>query len=262
MTGTKQIECHPGYGWHAYQECFAQAIKPYGFISQAGGDFSNERLLATQADILHFHWIERLWDTPSLLGKVKCLIGIHRYLTLAKQLNKKIIWTVHNHYPHENTSFIDHLGVKLFAKFSDLIVTHSEWSKQWVCHHFPNAVTPLVMPHGNFKYVFSEHNGEKAGLSDFNLSSSQFTAGMIGVIRPNRGHELVIEAVKNLPDTQLLIAGRNNDSAYFERLKTMASGYKNIVITELDLSDARYNELVGICDVVLLPYTDITTSGA
>jgi glycosyltransferase involved in cell wall biosynthesis len=262
MTNVRQIECHPGYGWHAYQECFAQAVAPHGFVSKAGGEFSSAMLRESSADILHFHWIERLWDTPSLLGKVKCLVGIYRYLRLAKQLNKKIMWTVHNHYPHENNSFIDRVGLALFAKFSDLIITHSEWSKAWIIKRFSQAVKPIVMPHGNFKYVFSSVAGNKALLTDFGLSPEKFTSGMIGVIRPNRGHELAIEVAKTILDTQLIIVGRNNDKAYFNDLKKLAAGCDNIVIREVDLSNDRYNELVALCDVVLLPYSDITTSGA
>lgn len=262
MAEMKKIECHPGYGWHAYQECFAQAIAPYGYESKAGGEFSSAKLQASDADILHFHWIERLWDTPSTLGKLKCLVGVYRYLKLAKQLNKKIIWTVHNHYPHENASILDRLGLKLFAKFSDLIITHSEWSQTWITKRFPKCKTPVVMPHGNFKYVFSALEGDKTGYSEFSLDSSKFTAGMIGVIRENRGHEVAIEAVKSSPNLQLLIAGRNNDKAYLKRLQELAAGAANIAIVEIDLSDEKYNAFVANCDVILLPYSDITTSGA
>ena len=59
-----------------------------------------------------------------------------------------------------------------------------------------------------------------------------------------------------------MIAGRNNDKAYLEHLKAISSGYNNIVILEADLSNERYNQLVSVCDVVLLPYSNITTSGA
>lgn len=259
----KTISCIPGQGWHAYQDAFYSALSSYGFTVEREMHFSNKALSNNQSQILHFHWIERLWESPTYIKRIKNILGVRQYLKLAKKLKKKIVWTVHNHYPHENGSWLHGFGLRLFAKYSDVIICHSQWSKDWIESHFKVRGSIVVMPHGNFENVFSFRPTDVNTRKQYGLASNKVTLGMVGVIRENRGYEHALSLIKKLGDSfQLLIIGRCTNNVYLQTLKECIAGQLNVSIIVKNLSDAEYNSAVASIDLMLQPYSSITTSGA
>lgn len=264
MTIKAVIGFYPGTAWHAYQKLLANALSKDGYDVVQGDDFNDSALAETAQDILHFHWIERLWDGKSYLGRIKCLIGVWRYLVKAKELNKIIVWTVHNHEPHQAPSILDKIGLRLFCWYADIIACHSHWSKNWIMKASLNSVSPIVVYHGNFKGVFHGVEDNRRLKLEKGLVSDMLCVGMIGEIRPNRGHEMAIRLINQLDDVQLLIAGRIKDKRYLDDLKKMVAQNKkqNVIFQVGNLSDQEYNDYTACSDVCLLPYHNITTSGA
>jgi beta-1,4-mannosyltransferase len=259
-----KIGFYPGTAWHAYQKLLAEALEKGGYEVVQGDDFSDKALCKTDQTILHFHWIERLWDGPSYLGRIKCLIGVWGYLRKAKRLNKTIVWTVHNHEPHQAPSVLDKIGVRMFCWYADVIACHSHWSKNWIMKASVNTVSPIVVYHGNFKGVFHGVEDNRSLKQREGLATNKLCVGMIGEIRPNRGHELAIRLVNQLDDVQLLIAGRIKDTIYLDALIKMVAQDKrqNVIFKVGNLSNQEYNDYSACSDVCLLPYHSITTSGA
>lgn len=264
MSPSSKVGFYPGTKWHAYQKLLARALTNCGYDVVQGDEFNDNALATTDQDVLHFHWIERLWDGPSYLGRIKCLLGVWRYLRKAKRLKKLIVWTVHNHKPHQNPSVLDSIGVRLFCWYTDIIACHSDWSKGWIQSRSIKKIEPVVVYHGNFDGVFFGVADNRMLKKSYCLDENKLCLGMIGEIRPNRGHELAIKVANLLPNTQLLIAGRCKDEAYLKRLKQqiLPTRLNDITIRVGDLSDKQYNELSACADVCLLPYHNVTTSGA
>ena len=259
-----RFECHPSGGWHIYQKLFAEAVAKHGISIEPGGEFSDEALRNnTEHDGIHFHWIERFWESPSALSRLHGIVGMYRYCRLAKKLGKKIIWTVHNHTSHETSRRIDTFGTRVVTAHADLIITHSNWSRQWIESHCPVGGQVITMLHGNFSEVYHQQASREDVLRRYGLDPAKRTVGVIGAIRPNRGHETAIECVRKLgTDVQLLIAGMANSSDYVESLKARAGNSSGIAIQPGKLTDQEYTDTLAACDIQLLAYTSITTSGA
>ena len=264
MVKNIKVAFYPNDGWHAYQQSMALALKPHGIEAYQGGSFDNETLLADkESDILHFHWIERLWDAEGIFTQLKLILGVYRYLKLAKKLGKKIVWTVHNHYPHDNPSLAHKLGLRLFAKMADAIYTHSEWSKSWLISHLSPVCTPVIVYHGNFKNVFTHKVNPEKKRHEILGNGEDELIGIVGMVRRNRGHDLAIKSIVNSnKNWKLLIAGRAPDPTYYKELQELAGNDSRITFEERRLTDQEYQELTMSCDALLLTYSDITTSGA
>src|SRR5205807_7429057 len=87
--------------------------------------------------------------------------------------------------------------------------------------------------------------------------------GLIGGVRPYRGHEMAVAAIKRMGgQAQLLIAGNPIDDEYRRNVEAIAAGYPHIVCRMGTLTDTEYAEMVQACDVILLPYQGITGSAA
>ncbi len=234
-----KISFQPNQGWHAYQEMMTKALRVYGIDASPGLDFNNKNLLEEKSLVIHFHWIERLWDTNSLWSAFKNLVGIFSYIRLAKKLGKLVVWTVHNHQPHVGKHHaVNVIGVKLIAKSCDLILVHSEWSKEYIARtHRPKAEI-LLVPHGNFQGYFPTKLDPIA--QEIKIKAKdRLIFGVIGGIRRNRGYSTVIDVFKNLPeDYVLLIAGSCNDEDYLSQIKQHAESSRNIVFINKKLTDA------------------------
>jgi len=254
---------YPGTKWHAYQHAMAGALSKHGYEVVKGDDFTDQSLIKTSQNILHFHWIERLWDAPTWFGKLKCLLGCIFYLRKAKELNKTIVWTVHNHLPHQDSNIFDWFGILVFTSYADVIACHSKWSKAWLQKFSIKKISPIVVSHGNFSSIYQSVIDNTSLKEQYNFKQDSLLLGMVGEIRPNRGHEEAILAAQQLGSkVQLLIAGRSKDQEYLTELKHIALSSDNITFIAENLSDQKYNDLIALADITLLPYKSITTSGA
>jgi beta-1,4-mannosyltransferase len=263
MNKNQVIGFYPGTKWHAYQQQMACALKKQGYEVVEGDDFNDQSLLKTSQNILHFHWIERLWDASTWFGRLKCLLGCALYLRKAKKLHKTIVWTVHNNLPHQDSNIFDWLGILVFTNYADVIACHSEWSKAWLQKFSLKKISPIIVWHGNFAGIYEPVINNSSLKDQYSFCQDTLLLGMVGEIRPNRGHEEAILAAQKLgTKVQLLIAGRCKNEAYLHQLKDLAQKSDNVIFVAENLTDQKYNDLIAVSDITLLPYKSITTSGA
>lgn len=252
-------------GWHPYQDEFARAVAPIGVRYEPGEVFS-DRTLAERSDwdAVHFQWVENLWATDRWWRRFRLVYGFRRYCALAKRLGKRIIWTVHNHGRHEGDRWGDRLGFGVVARAADLIIVHSRWSEEFIRSTYRPSGRVVCMPLGNFDGVYSPPRRSPAEVrTALGLDPSRPVCGVIGGVRPYRGHDLAIAAARAAGGRwQLLVAGHPIDREYGERVRTSVDATPNALCVLGRLSDAEYAEFVQACDVILLPYQDITGSAA
>lgn len=237
----------------------------YGIEVQPGPEFTDRALVerAAEMDGVHFHWIEHLWDARSSLQRWRLLLGLSSYCRLARRLGKRILWTVHNHAGHEGVRWGDGFGFRTIARAADLIIVHSRWSGGHIRRMYRPAGEIACMPHGNFDGLYEPRRTPAEARAAYGLDDDRPVCGMIGGIRPYRGHELAIETVRQMGGRcQLLIAGHSLDERYRRRIMEIAACCPYIACHTGKLTDTQYAEMVCACDVILLPYWDITGSGA
>jgi beta-1,4-mannosyltransferase len=249
-----------------YMELFYGALAPYGVEVADHFAVTDEHLRASvgHIDAVHLHWsVEMLWGSSGRLsGRIRGLIGLWRWLRLARSLGIRVIWTVHDIEPHGGQRPLDSVGYRMLARYADLLICHDDWCRDEAISRFgarPESI--IVMPHGNYDGVFPEPRSRDVVMKELGLDPSRRVLACLGGIRPYKGVEVALGAMGLLGSNyQLLVAGHAPDEAYGQRIASLASAAPNIRVM-LGLSDLqRFADLHGVSDCLLLPYRKITGS--
>jgi len=251
-------------GWHSYQVQFARALAADGVRYETGAEFS-DRALAARPDVdgVHFQWVENLWEGDRWWQQLRLVYGVRRYCSFAKRLGKRILWTVHNHGQHEGDRWGARFGFRSVARKSDLIIVHSRWSEQFIRRSYRPGCPVVHMPLGNLDGVYAPRRDTADVRRDLGLDPDRPVCGMIGGVRPYRGHEVAIDAARSAGGRwQLLVAGYLISPEYGRQVADRAAGCPAIRCQLGNLTDTEYAEFVRACDIILLPYQDITGSAA
>lgn len=261
--------------WPAFAN---KAANPYNYLLYSalikkGVEVIEARLLFRESphksfQILHLHWPEYplSQDPPRLmLG----LLRVFAAIAWAKLRGAKVVWTVHNLRPHEETwPSIVPLFYKILVKSVDGSILLSQNTidlikKDALLH--PLLDKPYsVIPHGHYRDlypIFSDYVGAKRSLG---LSESAFVFLFFGQVRPYKGIEQLIDAFKNHGDSRarLLIAGKPLNEEYASLLREMAKGDSRILFLLRYFPDEDLPTLFAASDAVVLPYASILNSGS
>ncbi len=220
--------------------------------------------LKSEKTILHYHWFE-FEDFKSFLGIIWKLLWIILY----KIFGGKIIWTVHNRYPHHN-KFV-YLNIKIRRRLAHLA------NKLHVhCQSAINAVADIlnvekkkffIVKHPDFPAnIFSKEkaiaNLNKRYFSN-QLKRDDKIFLMFGAIAEYKGIKEIIEIFQELDNNnKLVIAGfvKKGSIDYFNQLKELA-GDKNIFIVGSVIPDEDVPSFLNSANYVIFNYVDILTSG-
>src|SRR5438874_58864 len=93
-------------GSNRYLELYYRALEPYGFTLARPLEYTDRFLRehAAEFDLVHVQWRhEEMWRARGrgLLGRLRGLAGLWRFLRLAHRLGKGVVWTVHDLEPHD-----------------------------------------------------------------------------------------------------------------------------------------------------------------
>lgn len=216
---------------------------------------------ARDLDALHLHWPEWLWR-PNGRSSVRVIVGLARYLALARRLGLLRIWTVHNLVPHE-PQWPDRAGLWLIARQIDLFVCHSARTEQLVRRRLRprSSARTIVMPLGNYDGAIADPD-DVGVRSAFGLPTDRPLIGLVGQLRRYKGIETALEAMAHVGRRpHLIIAGRpvGDVASLLERARAMGS---SVTVIDRTLSEQELANLFSILDVAWLPYTRITGSAA
>ena len=201
--------------------------------------------------ILHFQWAA----IPAFdLWIWRCL----------KRAGYPVVLTAHNILPHDSQR--PPLGQERLYSIPHRIVVHTDSLAQELERRFPSTSGRVrIIPHGTLFDDLPEWPQDAARRS-LNLSPDAPVALFFGLIKPYKGVDALIrafsQAVRQLPEARLLIAGKPSTSAE----------YYHALVEELDLdgsvrTDLRFipaeqaNLYFGAADVVILPYLEASQSG-
>ena len=175
--------------------------------------------------------------------------------------NSKIILTIHNVFPH-GANDVDRKKYKQrFLKMDSLIdhyIVHTESTANTVQDIYKiGKERIMVVPHGIFKPNYH-----------FKLSSidrkSKKTIIFYGVNRKNKGGDILINAVRNLPfeyreRVKILMVGKTSEG-YLSELKAKAEGIE-IEFNPNYIPDQELYSMIDDADYIALPYREISQSG-
>ena len=202
--------------------------------------------------IIHVHW---LYIFP--FGFV--MKGFYYF---CKALGIKVIWEMHNIVPHgygEN----DKRNCRWFYERSDAIIFHSRHDIQRAKDLFNTDTDKIhtIIPHGNFNGSYENSISKKEARKHLNIPDNNRVLLCFGFIRKNRGYEYLIDAAKDMRDTIVMIAGKPEDKDVCQKLLAYEKRLPQLRVFAKWIPDEEIQYYLNACDIVVLPYTDITTSG-
>lgn len=187
-----------------------------------------------------------------------------RNLTLYKMMGVKICWVFHNKMPHDCKKKSEIKNMEWLAYFCDYIIVLSKSSMEYLPHARRNIKKCVYMPLINYidNYPISKRDIRKEN----EIKEDEFVFSFIGLLRPYKNIEVIIQAFKelSLKNTKLLIAGNEGEKNYVSKLRMLTEGDKNIIIDVGFISNGEMEAYLRASDVLTLPYNKVSSmnSGA
>ena len=188
-------------------------------------------------------------------------------MILAKLLFAKITLTIHDvkSFSKKNkSSFYS----SLIYFFSDLILTHNQFSKAEITFNFPYLANKIeIIPHGNYTPFISIEENQKITRTKLNIPQEKKVLLFFGMIKSVKGLDVLLKAmpeiIKSNPNILLLIAGkpwRDDFSKYEDLINNLKiRKYCQLEIKFIDHKDV--SSFYSASDIVVLPYRKIYQSG-
>jgi len=260
---SQRPHAHP-YLQQLYSKVASMGLTVYGAKSRL--DFSKKSI---KSNIIHLHWIEyflRCRNLPfSLLEATVFILG----LLFLKLVRKKVVITLHNVKPHESTyPRLEHFGFKFCLKLANAVIVHNEYSKReaLALYKITNEKVHII-PHGNFVSYYPNVISKEKARDLLRIPRNKFALLSLGIIRPYKGLDDLISALDSIlakeKDIVAVICGRAQDKKLETDLLQFSAKFSKNCVAKLEyIPDDEVQIFMNAADVGILPYKDITTSGA
>ncbi|MBL1212794.1 MAG: hypothetical protein HND52_05470 [Ignavibacteriae bacterium] len=222
------------------------------------------KFAAQRKAVLHYHWFE-VQDIKSLAGIFWKLIWIILY----KIIGGKIVWTVHNKYPHTvNFKSFNKTIRKFMASLADKLLVH--------CSAAIDIMTDVlnvrrdkfsIVEHPDFSaHIFDRAEAEKQFNQKYGLgiNSSDRIFLMFGQIASYKGILECAGIFSGLEkNKKLIIAGaaKKGNLEYFSKLKNICDNSENIILIDKIIPESEVPIFFNLADYVIFNYNQVLTSG-
>jgi len=266
---------------------YKKALEHQGVAVHLEREFSLSWLVTRgkSCDAIHLHWMEAAykpsgWNTR--LGLIQRLIhnrfgrtlrGVLRLanfsvaLLLAKLRGKTIVYTVHNlTYSGQFRPFIvlNRVAHYVVMSLADRVQAHNQYTRKILETVYNRKNDVVVVPLGNYIGHYANQISRLEARQQLGLPGDAFVYLFLGLIRPYKGVEDLIDAFEelDLPNSRLLIVGRASNVSYQEKILGLSQHDPAIRLVPEFVPDEAIQLYMNACDIFVLPYKNITTSSA
>ena len=214
---------------------------------------------------LHFDWIisyyYRRWWWLTLLSVPLFFIQIlmARYL-----FRTRIVWTLHNVLPHDNSQ------VRLHRLCQRFMARQCDWIRVFSPDTVARAVRELrvpasklrVVPEGDYTTYYPNATDRVQARQYLGLPASSRVLLYLGLIKPYKGVLELIHSFRqlHLTDTYLIIAGKVMDKAYGEAIREVLN--ESVILKDQFVPEDALQYYYHAADAVVLPFRNIENSGS
>lgn len=253
----------PAIAQNPYQRLLYEQLARHGFSSapaprlKLGWLWRNRRSVR----LLHFHWPHGYYaHRVYLLSLVRVALFAGR-LVAARMLGYRVVWTVHQRYPHErNGPLVDRLGTRALIAAASLLIAHDEATAADV--RGLGTRVEIVL-HASYVGVYPQGRPREEVRAELGLAPDAFAFLCFGHVRGYKELGLLLEAFASVPgNVALVIAGMPLDEASAALVRDAAARDGRIKAVLEFIPDERVAELHGACDAAVVARTDGGTSGA
>ncbi len=223
------------------------------------------RKILGEKSIVHHHWYE-FGDLRTFLN----LAWKTFWIIIYRALGGKLIWSVHNRYPHqEKYRKFNHFLRKRWAKLANSIHVH--------CHEAIGIMSPLLAVPGEKFFVIphpeypAQITGRQPAIEDLNAAYSAVEIGsdskvflMFGHISAYKGIAETASIFKSLEGKNILViagAVKKGEEKYYEEIRQTAKGSPNIILVNRSIPEEDVPLFFNAADYVVFNHRDVLSSG-
>jgi beta-1,4-mannosyltransferase len=221
---------------------------------------------------LHFHWPQGYWRynrDPRKLGGVLSALTVSAFagrLLLARMLGYRIVWTIHQVYPHEVLGArVDRWGAVVLARSSHLLLAHDQATARSVEQELPRCARKLeIVPHGSYIGVYPDRRDRAEVREELGVPEDAVAFLCFGDLRAYKEVEILLGAFQSAaaPNAVLLVAGAISHDEVVASAQAAIAADDRIRPLIGFVPDDRVAELFAAADVAVLSRGDGGTSGA
>lgn len=213
----------------------------------------------TDFDIFHMHWPETYINSEKVISRLAGSFLVIFYLLYLKLIGKRIIWTVHNVKPHDNSIFGSDVFYKALVLLADKFIFMSQVSFVIFSSKYKRVINNYVLiPHPLYPSIINDENGSYKGIIRKDKELLFF-----GLIRKYKNVEsLVVEFKKNkhLP-YKLHVLGFCEQAPLKERLLSLSRDDFRIYFEFIRYSESYLDSVLNSSSGVIIPYGNMVNSG-
>lgn len=171
-----------------------------------------------------------------------------------------VIITVHDVIPPQKSYNWSLKSLGRLYQSADYLIAHSDENKRTLINLFNiDEKRIYVVEHG----VEPDNSNISSYESLYRLKISKENKKILlffGSIRESKGLEILIEALKDLDDCILLIAGSVHHGESFDKYEELLTRYRvNAIVHNHYIEDAEIPLYFKACDIVVLPYKEFSS---
>ncbi len=257
-------QCNP------YGPLLAQALAPRGIhLEWASYDMTVEWLEEQwpRYQVLHLNWLNHFYRGNDLAEAVAAYTRFAEMMTRARKIGYRIVWTFHNHYPHERPfPDLDHLAQLLICRLAHAVTAHCGYAAGLLRDEFHCESEIAVVPHGHFIDAFPNRVSRQEARAKLDLPENAFVYIFFGNARVYKGIERLVKAFEKTADENallLLMMRASFNADYSTELEKLTSGNPQIrVFTSEFFANSEFQYFLNSADVAALPFSAILTSGS
>jgi glycosyltransferase involved in cell wall biosynthesis len=222
------------------------------------------RMAASKPDVVHVQFIPLIQARLPFKARLPFELW---FLQFARRLGARLVYTVHNELPTGTGDRHFRTFEEVYRKM-DLLICHTPRIRARVMERFGVAEDRIrVIPHGPLFQNVHRHSSSEAR-SLLGLGPDEYIVLWQGWLKPYKGISFLLDAWRNvqsrLPLARLIIAGSGEGNLVRDMQRQVArlgiSGSVRLESCFMPVEEVSlYHEAA---DVLVYPYTEVTTSGA
>jgi beta-1,4-mannosyltransferase len=251
-------------GSNPYLGCLKESLSVLGILCEKARYDSGWVRTLPRNSIIHMHWPSVFYHSSVSDSWEERLLRWDAYLRDVERCGIRIVWTVHNLYPHESgpVAFEREARLLLIQHSSHLLVHCSE-ALRMLGKEFGPLPPTTVIPHPDFVDAYPPVQEQRGARKALGLRQDVFTVLFFGKLRAYKGINRLVAALHlaNIAEWQLLIAGAPSEGVDPASLRGVADGDPRIHLVDQHIESEEVPIYFGAADVVALPYDSVLSSG-
>ena len=261
----------PAITQNPYQRLLYSHLADLGFPLETAERLDVGWLVGARRDVaaLHFHWPQAYYRHQGRCAFVATWIKLALFaarLLAARLLRYRVLWTVHQVYPHERGGRgTDRTAAVLLSYAAHALLVHDDCTAERVGAELPWAARKVALvPHGSYAGVYPAGRSRSEVRRELGLTDTAIVFLAFGHVRGYKDLDVLLDgfAAAGSAEIALVVAGLPLDGPSAQLVSERARSDPRIKPLLGFIPDEDVAELFGAADAAVVSRGDGGTSGA